>query len=129
LGTHTYTVDAGSLDGFNGVTSITYTVVEPTTTTTLSASVNPAVVGQTITYTALVSPIPDGGTVAFSDRGIAISGCGAVPVDVTTGEAVCNVSYAKQGLHTITATYSGDATWNGSSAGPMTESVNRHAAK
>jgi hypothetical protein len=58
--------------------------------------------------------VPGGGTVAFSDNGAAIAGCGAVTVS-STGTATCPVTYATAGTHTITAAYSGDATFAASS--------------
>ena len=39
------------------------------TITLLTSSANPAVSGQSVTFTASVSPIPDGGTVQFQDNG------------------------------------------------------------
>ena len=55
--------------------SLTETVGQAVTTTTVTSSANPSAVGQTVTYTATVSPVPDGGTVAFSDDGAPIAGC------------------------------------------------------
>src|SRR5207237_301832 len=46
------------------------------TTTALTSSPNPSVVGQAVTYTATVSPVPSGGTVAFKEGATTISGCG-----------------------------------------------------
>ncbi|MGO9789159.1 MAG: FG-GAP repeat protein, partial [Solirubrobacteraceae bacterium] len=43
-----------------------------TTTTSLTSSANPSIPGQQVTYTAMVSPVPDGGTVAFADNGVTI---------------------------------------------------------
>jgi outer membrane protein assembly factor BamB len=83
---------------------------------TLSSSANPAAVGQTVTLTATVSPTPDAGTVAFTDGGAAIPGCGAVAVNPITPQATCMTSFGTTGQHPIVATYSGDAYYTGSSA-------------
>jgi hypothetical protein len=91
------------------------------TATALSSSVNPASTGQSVTYTATVSPSPDGGTVGFTDNGVAPGACGAVTV--SNGTATCTVSYSAVGDHTIVASYSGDPNYGPSGSGPLTEHV------
>src|ERR1035437_2665102 len=54
--------------------------------TALTSSPNPSTVGQAVTYTATVSPTPDGGTVAFTDNNTTLSGCAAVAVNTSTGK-------------------------------------------
>jgi hypothetical protein len=81
-------------------------------------------VGGSVTYTATVSPAPDGGTVAFTDNSITLSGCGAVVVSTSTGMATCTTSYSAVGSHAIVANYSGDASFAASSGGPLTQQVN-----
>jgi hypothetical protein len=61
-----------------------------------------------VTYTATVSPVPDGGTVAFNGLG-APSGCSAVPVNTTTGKATCQATYTQVNGYLLQAVYSGDA--------------------
>ncbi|MGH3185306.1 MAG: Ig-like domain-containing protein, partial [Streptosporangiaceae bacterium] len=90
----------------DGQVTITYTSPVTQTATTLASSANPSVAGPAVTYTATVSPVPDGGTVAFTDGGATITGCGAVPVDTSTGRATCQVTYTSAGTHSITAAYS-----------------------
>src|SRR6185312_12374520 len=84
---------------------------------------NPSTAGQQVTYTATVSPAPDGGTVQFSDNGTTITGCGAQPVNTTTGVATCSLTYNQVGSHPIVAGYSGDTNFLASSA-PLTQTVN-----
>jgi hypothetical protein len=79
------------------------------TTTRLASATNPAAAGQAVSLTATVSPAPDAGTVTFADGGQAISGCGAVPVSVATGQAKCTASFVSSGQHAIVGNYSGDA--------------------
>jgi hypothetical protein len=94
------------------------------TTTTVATSGSPSVVGQQVTYTATVSPSPVTGTVAFTDAGSPISGCGAQPV--SAGTATCNVTYTSAGSHTIAASYSGDPFFNSSTTGSsITQTVNK----
>ena len=92
-------------------------------TTTVSASANPSVPGQSVTYTATVSPVPEEGTVAFADNGQPITACGSQPVDTSTGNATCTVSYPGTGSHQITATYSNSAGYGGSVSAALTQNV------
>src|SRR5450759_5404260 len=85
--------------------------VNAATTTVVSSSSNPSTAGNGVTYTATVAPIPDGGTVAFTDNSTALSGCGAVAVSTSTGKATCTTSYSGVGGHAIVASYSGDANY------------------
>jgi YVTN family beta-propeller protein len=97
----------------------------PTTTATaLSSSANPSVTGQAVTYTATVSPTPNGGTASFSDNGSAISTCTAQPVNTTTGQATCTLTYSSAGSHGIEAAYSGNATFSPSTSPPLVQTVN-----
>ena len=103
--------------------TISYTLPVTATATALSSSANPSVAGQQVTYTATVSPVPDGGTVAFTDGAVTIGGCGAVPVDTSTGTAVCQATYASSGSHSITAGYSGDVLFEPSTSAPLSQTV------
>ena len=118
-GTHPITAAYSGDTAYRASTgSLTQTVSQVTTTTTVSSSVNPAKIGQPVTYTAAVSPVPNGGTVTFSDNGTTI--CAAQPVG--TGTVTCGVGYKLTGTHSITATYSGDFVYAGST-GPLTQVV------
>ena len=100
--------------------------VRVATATQLGSSVNPAVVGQLVTYTATVSPVPDGGAVAFKDNGGSIAGCAAQPVNTTNGKATCQVTYAGPATHPVTATFSGNSpTYAGSVSPVLSEVVNK----
>lgn len=93
-----------------------------TTTTTLSSSANAVVTGETVTYTAKVTPTPGGGSVTFTDNGAVASGCGAQPV--SQGRAICSVTYLSAGRHSLRASYSGNSGYLPSQASPLTEVVN-----
>jgi hypothetical protein len=101
--------------------TLTQTVTQTSTATTVSSSVNPPLIGQAVTFTATVTPVPDGGSAAFTDNGRAITGCGAVAVSTTTGAATCRVTYSAVASHVIVAAYSGDATFNASRSIGLTE--------
>jgi len=120
VGNHTisavYSGDANYLASTSA--GIPYTVNKAMTTTTLSA--NPAGssnFGQTVTFTALVAPVPPGaglptGLVAFSVDGTAV---GSVPLSGTS-QASISTSSLSAGSHTIGAVYAGDGNFFGSSA-------------
>jgi uncharacterized repeat protein (TIGR01451 family) len=85
------------------------------TTTTLSSSLNPALQGQSVTFTAGVtcsSSIAPTGTVTFKDINTVM---GTSPLS-TSGSATFTTSTLPIGWQTITATYSADVNCGGSSA-------------
>src|SRR5262249_54911728 len=101
------------------------TINRAATAVALASSVNPAVAGQAVTFTATVSvPAPgDGlptGTVTFMDGNVVL---GTAPVSPLSGKATFTTSFAVAGGHVITAVYSGDVNLVGSSQA-LTEQVN-----
>ena len=75
------------------------------TVTSLTSSANPSAYGQSVTFTAAISPIPDGGTVQFQIDGTNFGSA----VTVSNGSVTSNpVSTLTVTNHTITAVYSGD---------------------
>jgi len=98
---------AGAASSLSISNSELYLVVTVTvnTTATLGISVNPSTYGGPVTFTASVSPVPNGGTVQFYDNGVALD----VPLNVDTGngQSQLAISTLAAGNHPITATYSG----------------------
>jgi len=96
---------------------VTYAVTTPTTTT-VSASSNPGLTGNSVTFTATVSPASGPtGSVTFTDNGTTI--CSAVAL--SSGVAHCAATLA-QGYHPIEATYAGNTSY-GQSSGSLTELI------
>jgi uncharacterized protein YkwD len=91
--------------------------------TTLSSSANPTITGAQTTYTAIVDAPNLGGSVLFTDRGDPIAGCEAVAVN-GFGRALCGLTYADVGSHSIVATYSGAPGVAVSSSAPVAQVVN-----
>lgn len=104
-------------------TALSQTVNKATTTVAVT-STGTAGLNQQVTLTATVSPTSpvalSGGTVAFTDGGTAISGCGTASVDVSTGKATCAATFTTAGSHTISAIYSGDANYSQTVSGGVT---------
>ena len=94
------------------------------TTTSVSSSANPASVGQAVTYTARVSPVPNGGSVSFTADGAAIAGCTNVALSTATGQATCSATYPSMGRRQVQASYSGHAPFGPSASGAYNELVN-----
>jgi hypothetical protein len=91
------------------------------TTTSLSADVSPAVVGQTVNLTALVTRaagIPTG-TVTFLDGSTVL---GTATLDAT-GTASLAVTFDSAGDHALTAVYSGQGSSTASTSDVLTETV------
>jgi hypothetical protein len=92
-------------------------------TTALTTSANPSSVAQSIALTANV----DGqgtlatGTVAFRNGGTAIAGCAAVAL--SAGAAVCNTSALPNGVHSLTAVYSGSSLHSTSTSAAVSQVV------
>ena len=109
---------AYGFDNFGGGTPAT-PVQTAITTTAIGASGASVTPGQQVTYTATVSPAPDGGTLSFADNGGAIPDCGAQAVSAS-GTASCKVTYTALGTHVVTAVYTGspDGAFAGSTNGP-----------
>ncbi|WP_411136645.1 Ig-like domain repeat protein [Streptomyces sp. C10] len=79
------------------------------TLTLVSSSPNPAVAGQTVTFTATVIPLWFGaptGTVTFRIGGLTLTAL------VVGGRATVSTNAPEAGFHTVTALYSGDATFS-----------------
>jgi hypothetical protein len=124
-GSHTITASYGGDSDFAGSTgSLTgnpQVVKQAQTTTSLSSSQDPSAPGGQVTYTATISPAPDGGSVAFTDGGTVITGCGSQQVG--SGTATCTVTYNSTGSHSIVARYLGDASFAASTSPALGQTV------
>ncbi|WP_156415578.1 Ig-like domain-containing protein [Terrabacter sp. Soil811] len=94
------------------------------TTTSVTSSANPSVVGQSVTYTATVSAASGTptGAVAFRDGGSAIT-CAGGSQTLSSGTATCTVPQASAGTRSITAAYAGSAPYAASSSSSLSQVV------
>ncbi|HEY6758741.1 MAG TPA: Ig-like domain repeat protein, partial [Baekduia sp.] len=122
---YTFTVTAtnGVGTGARSAHSSAVTAERLPTTTGLTSSAAPATLGQSVTLTATVAPVPDGGAVTFTLDGTALAGCAASAVDPASGQATCLVSSLALGPHLVVATYGGDAVYAGSTSAPLAQTV------
>ena len=112
---------AGILDD----TTWNFATAAPTeTTTTVVTSGTPSIYGDSVTFTATVAPIPSGGTVQFYTNSAALGS--PVSVNTITGQASVTTTTLGVATHQITANYSGNFQFAGSStAAPISQVVNQ----
>ncbi len=124
-GVHNLTAVYSGNAGFTTSTSTVFpeTITALTSTSTaLAAAPNPAAVGQAVTLTATVSPVPNGsplGTVHFFD-GETPLGSGNVN---SSGVATLSSTSFAAGAHSLTAIYSGNSGFADSTSNTFTETI------
>ncbi|MGD0542751.1 MAG: Ig-like domain repeat protein, partial [Tepidisphaeraceae bacterium] len=110
-GAHNITAVYSGANGYSASTSagLNETIVGVVTTTTVSLSTSAVTMGQTVTFTATVTPAGGGaiptGTVTFTSGSTTI---GTATLD-STGKATFNEYNLFTGTYPVTATYSGDS--------------------
>jgi hypothetical protein len=124
LGSHSITARYTGSSLFNASVSpaLVQTVVKGNTSVSiaLTGGANPSVLGDALTFTANVTPSTATGSVTFFDGGNAISG----NVILTAGSASVTINSLSVGTHSITAQYSGDATFNQATSPVFSQTVN-----
>ena len=99
--------------------ALAQTVKALATTTAISSSANPVESGQSVTFTATVTPLPDGGSVTFS-----VDGTAGQPVALSGSQATFTTSSLSVGNHSVVASYGGDTNYAPSGSQPLTQAVN-----
>ena len=124
---NTYPLDSSGMQEFEALSRSPYFQPERQATT-ISVSVSPASAqaGQGVELTANILSTDNGGSVSFIVNGEAVAGCDSVPVDGPT--ASCTSTELPGGQDLISAVYSGDANYAGSSAPPVSEMMVTPAA-
>lgn len=115
-GSHIYSgIYSGDANNNPAQCTFALTVNKANTVTTLTSSPNPAAAGQTVVFTAVVGSstghLPNG-SVTFSDGGTSLA---VAPLN-GSGMASYNTSSFSAGVHTITASYGGDQSFNASTS-------------
>jgi large repetitive protein len=113
-GSHTITAQYSGDANFNGGTSSTLVVnvLKAQTTVAVLLAEDSVKVGAPATLAAAITPGTATGTVIFFDGTVQISN----PIPVSSGFARFTISTLASGTHSITASYSGDANFNGSTS-------------
>ncbi len=115
--TANYSGDSNYLSSVSG--TLSQGVSQAGSTTTVSSSANPSTLGQSVTFTANVSPAAATGTAQFFDGVTALE-----TAALSGGKATLSTSTLSVGPHSITARYSGDTNYTGSTSSVLTETVN-----
>jgi hypothetical protein len=115
-----YSVIASALGAANVAFNLTNALAG--TTTSVTSTPNPSIVGQAVTFTATVTSAVDTptGSVQFYADGAALGS----PLALSNGQASLSTSALAVGTHPITATYSGDANHNGGTSNQVDQVVN-----
>ena len=115
-----YTGDANNQTSTSPVLS--QVVTNASSTTTVASSGSPAYVGQAVTFTATVTSsygaIPNGEMVTFYNSGASI-GAGSTKA----GAASMTTSSLSSGVHSITATYAGDSSFEPSTSKVFSQTI------
>jgi hypothetical protein len=122
-GTHSITaVYSGDAGDVGSTSSAIQQTVKASTTTSLTSSANPNTLGGSVTFTAMVVPGAATGTVQFTvyNSGNQMSN---VPATVTGGVATWTTTNLSSGSNTVTAVYSGDANYGGSTSAAVNQTV------
>ena len=125
LGSHTITANYQPTGTFGASTaSLIQVITGYPTTTSLISSLNPATVGQNVTFTATVtsSQGTPTGSIVFTDRATTLG-----TVTLVNGVASLSTSTLSAGTHAITATYTPTGSFIGSFA-LLTEVINGAAS-
>lgn len=100
-------------------TTASYATATTATTTVVLSSQSTVPLGQSVTFTAMVSPSGATGTVQFSIDGVSFG----APVPLSGGSVTSSsISTLSIGTHQISATYLGDSNYSPSS-GTMTQTI------
>jgi uncharacterized membrane protein len=118
--TAVYSGDANCLTSTSA--AVAQTVNKAASTVALVSSANPSTFGQSVTFTATVSPASATGTVQFLDGAASLG-----TATVSSGSAALAISTLATGAHSITAVYSGDATYLTSTSAAVAQTVNKVA--
>ena len=110
----------GVCDGANNGKVTVMALKTGTTTTVINH--NPSTEGESVTFTATVTPAAATGMVTFRDGGTTL--CSA---SLSGGTAACSTTSLTVGDHSITAVYSGDATFLGSTSLHVIQQVDPHS--
>jgi Bacterial Ig-like domain (group 3)/Galactose oxidase, central domain len=123
-GTHQITAVYSGDSTYAGSTSpVVRQIIRFTTTTNLTSDPDPSITGQSVTFSATVNigqaTATPSGTVTFTDGAATLGSA----VSLVGGKAALTVKTLGQGTHLITAVYSGDPNFGGSTSPAVTQTV------
>ena len=122
IGSHNISFIYSGDDNDSGSTSavVTQIVNAINTSTSLSSFAGTSVFGQSVTFTANVTPITATGTVTFKDGTKTLG-----TATLSGGSATFSINSLAVGSHSITAVYGGDTYDSGSTSSSITQTVTK----
>ena len=103
--------------------SAVHVLTDQASTTTIASSLNPSVVGQAVVFTAAVAASSPGGGIPTGTVTFTIDGTAQAPVALSSGVATFTSSSLALGMHSVSAAYSGNATFGASASGTLNQAV------
>lgn len=97
-------------------------VGQATTTTAIESSKNPSTYGESVTFTATVTPATATGTVTISDGATTLGTC-----TLSAGSCAVSTATVRAGTRSIVAAYAGDPNHVGSASSPLAQVVSPRA--
>ncbi len=116
-----YLGDTNDAPSMSTLTQVVNQISLATTTTTVLSSANPSTFGQSVSFTATITPNTATGTVQFAIDGVNTGS----PVTLSGGTASISSSSLSIGSHTITAAYLGDTNDAASTSSVLVQTVNQ----
>ena len=113
-----YSGDAKYAGSTSAAVAQTVNTTKVNTTAVVTSSASSVTAGQSVTFTATVSPSAATGTVQFKD-GATVLGSATL----SGGKATYTTSALTAGTHNISATYAGDSSYNSSTSAALTQTV------
>ena len=125
--TATYSGDTNFTSTNDNVSEVIDAVGTTASTTSLTASPNPATVGASVTFTATVAPATGSGTPSGSVT--FLNGTTTLGTEtLSSGVATFSTSSLSVGTYSVTASYSGDTTYAVSTSSAVSEQITAAAA-
>ena len=127
--TAAYTPDTANYKASPKSSALSLNVTKDGTVATVTSSLNPAYVGQTVTFTATVGAAAPGtatptGTVTFYNGSLVLG-----TVTLSNGRATLSTAGLTLGSHNITARYAGSTVFNASTSANLSQSIQVQTVK
>jgi FtsP/CotA-like multicopper oxidase with cupredoxin domain len=120
------TYSGSAVFGGGGSATFIQVVNQAASTTVLTSNRNPSVSGQTVTFTARVTPAAATGSVLFSLDGSSVGG----PVTLDSrGRATLVTDVMTVGSHTVSVAYSGNGNYRPSFSANLTQTVKKATSR
>jgi len=94
--------------------ALSYVIGKANTTTTLTSLTNQVPKNEAVALTATINTASATRTIRFMEGSTALNGCDNITL--TNATAICSINSLSEGMHAITAVYTGDSNYNTSTS-------------